>query len=241
MAIDLVLPPRCPACGEIVEADHSFCQSCWTTLRFITAPMCNGCGEPFEIPYIQDMLCGDCLATPRQFSSARAALAYEGAARDVVLTFKHGDRPHLARTMARQIARAGEDWLMRENGLIVPVPLHRWRLWRRGYNQAALLAQALSDHSAMPLALDVIERVKATPTSMGMSRAERARNVKGAFRIPPRARARISGRRVVLVDDVLTTGATADACARLLIKAGAERVDVLTWARVVRAGGARHI
>lgn len=239
--IDLVLPPRCPACGEIVEADGGFCSACWSTLRFITAPICAGCGEPFEVPQAETARCGGCLAAPRRFSAARAVLAYEGAARDVVLALKHADRPHLARTMAGQMARVADDWLTRDNGAIVPVPLHRWRLWRRGYNQAALLARALSGRSMAPLLVDALERVKATSPSMGMSRTQRARNVRGAIRLAPRARAQISARHIILVDDVFTTGATAEACARVLMRAGAARVDVLTWARVVRTDMTRHI
>lgn len=231
--IDLVLPPRCVACGMIVPADGGFCGDCWTGLRFLTPPMCAYCGEPFELPADPAALCGACLADRPRFG-ARAAVAYEGAARDVVLGLKHSDREHLAGAMARQMVRAAGDRL--DGALLVPVPLHRWRLWRRGYNQAALIARAVAKASGAELAVDALRRVKATPPSQGMNRAQRARNVRGAFQASPTWKPKLVGRRIILVDDVLTTGATADACARVLLRAGAADVNLLAWARVVRSG-----
>lgn len=236
--IDLLLPPRCPACGEIVNRQGSFCTPCWSSLRFITPPMCAACGLPFEVPQMDATLCAACLATPPRFE-ARAALAYEGAARDVVLRLKHADRPHLAADMAVQMLRASSDWLA--DAVIVPVPLHRWRLWKRGYNQAAELAKALSRRSGAPLILDALIRHRATSNSQGLNPSERRRNVRGAFRVRDSARPQIAGRCIVLVDDVFTTGATADACARTLLRAGAGPVKLLTLARVVRPADARHI
>ncbi len=233
-ALDLVLPPRCMGCGEIVPDDGGFCAACWSSLAFITPPLCATCGDPFELPAAPGALCGACLAEPPRFG-ARAVVAYDGAARDVVLGLKHADRDHLARAMARQLARAGGEWL--DGALIVPVPLHRWRLWRRGYNQAALMARALAKVSNAELLVDGLERHRATPSSQGMNRKDRAANVRGAFRVTERRRAAIKGRAVVLVDDVLTTGATANACARVLLRAGAHSVNLLAWARVVRSGG----
>lgn len=236
--IDLLLPPRCPACGEIVNRQGSFCTPCWASLRFITPPMCGICGLPFEVPQPAGALCAACLAAAPRFE-ARAALAYEGAARDVVLRLKHADRPHLAADMAAQMLRAGGDWLA--DAVIVPVPLHRWRLWKRGYNQAAELAKALSKRSGTPLVVDALIRHRATATSQGLNPSERRRNVRGAFRIRDNARPRIAGRCIILVDDVFTTGATADACARILLRAGAGSVRLLTLARVVRPADASHI
>ena len=134
-AIDLLLPPRCAGCGVIVEAQGSFCAPCWAGLPFITAPMCAHCGLPFETAAGAGALCGACLAAPPRYE-ARSALAYDGPAREVVLRLKHADRPHLAVDMAAHLRRAAGSWLD-DDVLIVPVPLHRWRLWRRGYNQAA--------------------------------------------------------------------------------------------------------
>lgn len=229
--IDLVLPPRCPACRVIVDGDGRFCGECWPKLQFITAPMCAKCGLPFEIDRGPDAQCGQCLAEPPRFASARAGLVYGGPARTVLLGLKHGDRQHLVAMMATQMRRAGLD-LLTADSLLVPVPLHRWRLWRRGFNQSALLAQALAAQTGCTLAVDALLRAKPTPASVGMGRAARARNVRGVFRV--RDRALVRGRTIILVDDVLTTGATADACARVLRRAGAKAVHILTFARVVR-------
>lgn len=231
---DVLLPPRCPACREIVAVEGSFCAGCWSDLAFITAPMCAGCGTPFEIDRGPGVRCGACLAEPPRFAAARAALVYGGSARAVLLGFKHGDREHLCRVMAPQMVRAAGDWLSAET-VLVPVPLHRWRLWRRGYNQAALLAAAVAKRTPAQLSVDALVRTRATLASKAMTRMQRARNVRGAFTVA-RADA-VKGRHVVLVDDVLTSGATANACTRVLLRAGAERVDVLTWARVVRVDG----
>jgi len=193
--------------------------------------MCAGCGAPFDVDRGPAARCGACLATPPRFAAARAAMVYGGPARTILLGFKHGDRHHLAKVMAPQLVRAGGDWLGPDS-LLVPVPLHRWRLWKRGFNQAALLAQAAGRRSGTRVAVDALVRVRATTTSRGMGRRKRAANVLGAFRV---ARPdRVEGQDIILVDDVLTTGATAEACARMLLRAGAKRVRVLTWARVVR-------
>ena len=229
--IDLVLPPRCPGCRTLVDGDGRFCTECWLALQFITAPMCCRCGTPFEIDRGVDAQCGPCLAEPPRYTQARAALVYGGPARKVLLALKHGDRQYLARMMAVHMARAGAAMLT-PDVLVVPVPLHRWRLWQRGFNQAALLARALAAGSGAALGVDALLRVKATPPSAGMGRAARARNVRGVFRV--RDRAQVRGRTIVLVDDVMTTGATADACARVLRRAGARAVHVLTFARAVR-------
>ncbi|KAB7647434.1 ComF family protein [Polymorphobacter fuscus] len=232
--VDLVLPPRCPACRTIVDGDGRFCVDCWQQLDFITAPMCATCGTPFEHDRGAGTQCGACLAEPPHYARARAALAYGGPARTVLLAMKHGDRQHLAAVMAPHMLRAAADLLV-PDAVLVPVPLHRWRLWRRGFNQAAVLAQELARLSGMAVDVTVLARVKATPPSAGMGRKARAANVRGAFRVVDKARVR--GRDVVVIDDVLTTGATADACARHLRRAGARSVSVLTFARVVRDVG----
>ena len=237
--VDLLLPPRCAGCGTIVEAQGSFCPSCWAGLPFITAPMCAACGLPFASAAEDGALCGACLARPPRFE-ARAALAYEGPAREVVLRLKHADRPHLAVDMVGHLRRAAGDWLDGD-ALLVPVPLHRWRLWRRGYNQAAELAKVLGKATGTPVRVDALRRVRATRSSQGLNPRQRRRNVAGAFRVADRARAAVAGRCIILVDDVLTTGATADACARALKRAGAASVRLLTLARVVRAADAGHI
>ena len=229
--VDLLLPPRCPACRQIVENNGRFCLACWTGLTFITDPVCAGCGAPFDIDRGPGTRCGACLETPPRFAAARAALAYAGSARTVLLGFKHGDRQHLVDIMAPQLVRAGRGWFGPDT-VLVPVPLHRWRLWKRGFNQAALLARAVSRRSGSPLAVDALVRVKPTRSSQGMGRRARADNVRGAFRVArPEA---IKAKEIVIIDDVLTTGATVEACTRILLRAGAKQVRVLTWARVVR-------
>ena len=230
---DLVLPPRCPACRVIVDGDGQFCVDCWRQLEFITTPQCAICGTPFGHDRGAGAECGACLAVPPRFTTARAALAYGGAARSVLLAMKHGDRQHLARVMAPHMQRAAGDMLAGAV-VLVPVPLHRWRLWRRGFNQAAVLALELARLSGAAADVEALVRVKATKPSVGMGRKARADNVRGAFRVVDKRR--IEGRTIVLVDDVLTTGATAEACARHLRRAGASNVHVLTFARVVRDG-----
>ncbi len=229
--LDLVLPPRCPGCRRIVATDRSFCLDCWNALVFITAPLCACCGAPFDHDRGPGALCGPCLAEPPRFTAARAALVYDGPAREVLLGFKHADRQHLAQVMAPHVVRAAGG-LLHPGVLLVPVPLHWTRLWRRGFNQAALLAQAVARRVGAQVAVDALIRVKPTVISKGLGRKARADNVRGAFRV--RRRDQIKGRDIVLVDDVLTTGATADACARHLKRAGARSITVLTWARVIR-------
>ncbi len=193
--------------------------------------MCAACGAPFEVDRGPDARCGGCLDTPPRYAAARAAMVYGGPARTILLGFKHGDRQHLAKVMAPQLIRAGGDWLGPQT-LLIPVPLHRWRLWKRGFNQAALLAQAAGRRSGARVAVDALVRLRATTTSRGMGRRQRAANVRAAFRVAHPDQVR--DQDIVLIDDVLTTGATAEACTRILLRAGARRVRVLTWARVVR-------
>ena len=231
--LDLVLPPRCPSCRTIVAGDRSFCADCWAQLAFITAPFCAGCGQPFEVDAGEAARCGECLIRPRRVDAARAAVAYAGPGRAAVLGLKHGDRLHLAEVMAPHLHRTAGDWLGAE-ALLVPVPLHRWRLWRRGFNQAVLIAASLGRRSATPIERDALVRVRATRMSQGLNRRQRAAYVRAAFRVARPAA--VAGRNIVLVDDVYTTGATAEACARVLRRAGAQSVRVLTWARVVRSG-----
>ncbi len=229
--IDFALPPRCPGCGTITAEPHRFCVDCWGSLAFLGDPCCACCGIPFAYSAEDGALCGRCLAEPPPFGRLRAAVAYGEVSRRVALKLKYSGRPGLAETLAHFMLR---HLATRENdALLVPVPLHRWRIWKRGYNQAALIASALSRRTGLPAELDLLTRVRATPPLKGLGRRERAMAVRGAFKVQRRARDRLAGRSVLLVDDVYTSGATAAACARALRRGGAASVDVLCWARVV--------
>jgi ComF family protein len=234
--LDAVLPPRCLKCGEIVADSGSLCGRCWPELRFLGAPCCACCGLPFEFEMGEGALCGGCVADRPPFDRARAALAYDDNSRDLILRFKHADRIDGAATFAGWMGRAGAD-LIASADLIAPVPLHRWRLVRRRYNQAAILANALATRAGRGKLVvpDLLVRRRATASQGHLGRSQRARNVAGAFALHPRRTQGVAGARILLIDDVLTTGATAAACTRVLKAAGAISVDLLVLARVVRA------
>ena len=229
--LDFALPPRCPGCGAIAGEPHRFCLDCWNELVFLGEPCCARCALPFDYGAGEDVLCGACMADPPRFDRLRAAVAYGEISRKVALRLKYGGRPGLAETIARFMARHLD---APADPLLAPVPLHRWRIWRRGYNQAALIAAALAKQAGLEARLDLLVRIKATPPLKGMGPRERREAVRGAFRISGRHKDSIRGRSVVLIDDVYTSGATANACARILKRAGAGEVNVLTWARVVK-------
>jgi ComF family protein len=227
--VDFVLPPRCPACGVVTSDPHSFCVDCWRSLSFLGDPCCIRCGLPFDYSAGEEAECGRCMADPPAFDRLRAAVAYGEVARQVALKLKYSGRPGVAETLGRFMARHLASTA--REAVLVPVPLHRWRIWKRGYNQSALIASSLAKASGLAADLDLLKRVKATPILRGLGRRERALAVRGAFAI--RDKAPLAGRTIVLVDDVFTSGATADACARTLKRAGATRVEILCWARVV--------
>lgn len=198
--------------------------------------MCDCCGLPFAVDLGENSRCAACLTRPPAFDRARAILAYDLASRDPILALKHADRLELVPGFAHWLERTGRT-LLAETDLIVPVPLHRLRLWRRRYNQAAELARALARRTAKPVAVQALERSRPTPSQGAMASARsRRRNVLGALRVPEPAL--VAGRNILVVDDVLTTGATAEACARALKRAGAAKVQVLALARVVKASEA---
>jgi ComF family protein len=231
--VDFALPPRCPGCGTITPEPHRFCLDCWQSLAFLGEPCCARCGLPFEFAAGDEAECGRCLADPPPFDRLRAAVAYGDVARTVALKLKYSGRPGVAETLARFMLRHAHAGGGSGEALLVPVPLHRWRIWKRGYNQAALIASCLSRLTGTPAALDLLRRTRATPPLRGLGRRERALAVRGAFQVPDAAKAALRGRTIVLVDDVFTSGATAGACAKALKRAGAARVEILCWARVV--------
>jgi ComF family protein len=229
--VDFALPPRCPGCGTVTDGPHRFCLPCWQSLTFLGEPCCARCGLPFGYDAGQGVECGACLADPPAFDRLRAAVAYGDVARKVALKIKYSGRPGVAETLGHFMQRhlAGRD----PDSIIAPVPLHRWRIWSRGYNQSALIASSLARRSGLRAELDLVRRIRATPPLRGMGRRERALAVRGAFRMTDKARDLVSGRTIILVDDVFTTGATANACAKVLKRSGAAAVDIICWARVV--------
>ncbi len=234
LALNALLPPRCLSCGATVERPGALCARCWSGIHFLEPPLCELCGFPLEFELGPGALCGACTRHAPAFDRARAVMRYDETSRGLVLGFKHADRTDGAAAYGAWLARAGAG-LIAEADLIAPVPLHWMRLFARRYNQAALLARALARRAGRPVAADLLLRRRHTPSQGRLSPAQRRRNVAGAFAVKPSRRPLLEGRRVLLVDDVLTTGATASACARTLRRDGARAVDVLVLARVVRA------
>jgi ComF family protein len=233
LAVDVGLPQLCAACREPVD-DAGVCAACWAKLSFIAPPYCERLGIPFTYDPGPGVLSMEAIADPPAYRRARAAVRYDEVARTLVHAFKYGDRLDLAPTMGRWMARAGAE-LLREADALVPVPLHWRRQWMRRFNQSALLAEVIGRTTGVPVTHTALKRVKATPQQVGLSQSARALNVQGAFRVPADGKAEVAGRRLLLVDDVLTSGATMDACARALLRAGAAEVCALTFARVVAA------
>lgn len=226
--LDFALPPRCAGCGTIVSDVHSFCPDCWKQIEFLGSAGCVTCGMPLQATDAEN--CAVCLAKPPRIARTRAAVAYGDVSRGLALRLKYGRKIAIAKTMARYMAPLIE--ARGDGALLVPVPLHRSRLWQRGFNQSAIVARALSLHTGLETNATLLKRVKRTPPLKGMSLQQRRRVVAGAFKVEDGAT--VAGRTVVLVDDVLTTGSTANACARELRRAGAARVELISWARVVR-------
>jgi ComF family protein len=230
--LDILFPPRCPSCRESVFEQGTLCPACWKEVHFIAEPCCARCGHPFELQLSPDALCGVCLAEEPPYTMARSALRYNEASSKEVAGFKFHDRTGLAPMFGLWMARAGAPFLAQAE-VIIPVPLHPWRLLRRRYNQAALLAYALSRHAKLPVLPDGLVRRKNTKPQTGLTRAQRLENVQGAFAVNAKRKSFLEGKKVVLVDDVMTTGATLHACSKALKKAGTSEVYVLTVARTV--------
>jgi len=233
-ALDLALPQLCAACREPVDG-KGLCPACWSKLSFITRPYCERLGIPFVYDPGPGILSMQAIAEPPAYHRARAAVRFDEISRALVHSLKYGDRLDLAPMMGRWIGQAGRE-LLAEADALVPVPLHWRRLWARRFNQSAMLAATVAKDSGVPVAFDALKRVKATAQQVGLSRTERAANIQGAFKVPAEGKAAVAGRRLVLIDDVLTSGATVEGCARALLRAGAANVDVLVFARVADPG-----
>jgi ComF family protein len=229
---DLLFPPRCLSCGVEVDIQGNLCPDCWKDITFLSQPFCDCCGYPFDFPVDDGILCAACIGDPPPYAKARAIMRYDEGARKIILRLKHGDRLESIKPLARWLMGAGAE-LLAEVDYILPVPLHRRRLFQRRYNQSALLGKALEKISGKPMLAQALLRIKATSPQQGLKRQQRHENMRGAFAMGPGDVARLKGRSVLLVDDVYTTGATVEACAKVLLKAGVKKVAVLTLARVV--------
>jgi ComF family protein len=233
-ALDLVFPPLCLGCRAPVGEAGALCAACWQRIRFLDGPVCELCGIPFEFDPGPAIRCAACYSRPPAYDMARAVMHYDEASRGPILALKHGDRLDLAPAFVRWLDRSGRA-VIAETDAILPVPLHRSRLWKRRYNQAAELVRVLAKRSGKPALFEALVRTRATQSQGAMPSAKaRRRNMQGAFQVPAGHKSAIAGRNLLLVDDVLTTGATAEACARALKRAGAAKVLVLALARVVR-------
>jgi len=233
-ALDLVFPPRSLDGAPVLAGGLS--AEAWSRIHFLDGPVCDGCGAPFEYDLGPGARCGSCMARPRAFAAARAACLYDEAVREPILKLKHADRPDLAPLFALWIGRAARA-LVAEADAVVPVPLHPLRLLKRRYNQAAEIARPLARREGLGYLPDALIRRRATESQAGKSGSGRRRNVAAAFEVPAARRIQVEGKRLLLIDDVMTTGATAEGCARALKQAGAARVDVAVVARVKEMGG----
>jgi ComF family protein len=232
LARDVALPTLCVSCRAPV-AGEGLCAACWTRASFIARPYCERLGTPFALDGGNGQLSMEAVAHPPGYHRARAVMRYDDIARALVHALKYHDRMDLAPSMGRWMARAGED-LFHDADALVPVPLHWRRGWSRRYNQSGSLAKVIGAERNLPVLHRALRRNRRTQQQMGLSRAERATNVRGAFRTADAAA--VAGKNIVLIDDVLTTGATTEACTAALLRAGAARVDVLVFARVVAGG-----
>lgn len=229
-ALDALFPPQCLNCEALVPEHGALCLECWRNIPFITDPMCDCCGQPFAYNIAEGAHCGECLKERPPYAKARAVFVYGDQSKQLVTKLKYNDQLYLASIYGAWLAKAGKE-LVAESDVIIPVPLSWRRFVGRRYNQAALLAGALSKKTGLPVAPDALRRVRHTPPQTGLSRKQRKDNVRGAFQINPRHAATLKGKRALLIDDVLTTGATLSGCTQILLKSGVAAVRALTLAR----------
>jgi ComF family protein len=231
-ALNFVLPERCPSCGTISSEGASFCSACWQRLHFMSPPWCSQCALPFAYDQGSGASCATCLAHPPVHDGIRAVVAYDDISKQVALRLKYGGKIGLAKMIAAQLTRHLPD--DRQRLLVAPVPLHWTRLWSRSFNQSALIGKELARLGGIEFAPDLLLRTRRTPSLRGMAAKDRRRAVGRAFSVNPRWQGRAAGARIILVDDVLTTGATSDGCFKALKKAGADWMQLFCWARALR-------
>lgn len=233
--LNFILPPRCLMCFERCQNQGSLCSTCWGKLNFITAPFCQRCGIPFEFQVEGALVCASCLDHPPIFDQARSVAQYNEASKQILMGFKHGDMLHYSHILAQWMSASGQALLARTD-LIIPVPLHPWRLMVRQYNQAAVLGNYISKLTGVNKCNNLLVRTRHTASQGHKSVKDRGKNVKSAFKLNPNYKGNIKGQSVLIIDDVLTTGATVNECAATLKQAGAGQVNVLTFARVMKPG-----
>ena len=229
--VNFALPKRCAGCGHISGADGNFCTRCWSQLDILPDDGCQLCNQPVALA---GSICGPCLDVPPKHDGVLAAVDYCDTARDLALKLKYGRKPGVADVMAALMVRHARK---HPHAVLVPIPLHRWRIWQRGFNQSLLIARSVARLTGQEVLASPILRTKRTSPLGGLSRTARGREVRGAFTMDPAQLGAIKGRHVLLVDDVYTTGATTNACAGVLKRAGAQKVHILCWARVLKEGG----
>ncbi len=231
--LDTLYPPSCLACRKATMEHGVLCAACWKKVRFIERPYCERLGTPFAQDYGHTLYSPAALSDPPVFERARAVARFEdGPARHLIHRLKYGDRIELALSMGKWMARAGAE-LLSEADVLIPIPLHRRKLSARRFNQAMALADVIGKVAKLPVEPFWLSRVKPTRPQVGLSKAQRAENVQGAFKVPEGETLSVKGKKIVLIDDVLTSGSTLNAASRALLRAGASRVDVLVFARVV--------
>ena len=230
-ALEFALPPRCPLCGVIVREDRKFCLPCWHKLDFIGEPWCSSCGMPFAFERPEGAVCAQCLEKKPEHDGVRTVVAYDNNSSKIAMGLKYSSKLGFADLIAEHLGKYASS--ASAESILVPVPLHRWRIWNRGFNQSELIARALSREYGIAQNSNLIRRIRATPPLRSKSAKHRAKIVNKAFEVSQQAPEIVSGKTIILIDDVYTTGATANACAKLLKKAGASAVFVFCWARVL--------
>ncbi len=231
---DFILPQRCAGCAEIVPTKGYFCTACWQSLDFLGGPECTSCNLPLPYESEQHQQCASCLIKPPIFDGLKAVVAYDDIARNVALRLKYGGRIGLAKMIAALMQRHIASF--QEPLILTAVPLHWTRLWARTYNQSELIARALLSETQADHIPDLLKRSRRTTPLGGLNPTQRANMVRGAFELNPRYKNKIEGAHIALIDDVYTTGATAKACTKALKKAGAKKVTIFCWARVLPRG-----